>query len=112
MKGLKKGGRTGGRKKEGSNNKGGTEIVHPLLVRGGQRSKNTLSNGWPPSSPFHFYTLGLERHVKNKIVIYFLLFFKLTSYFYATYKHVSQVKYIKHLCRTFFNILMQLCTNE
>jgi hypothetical protein len=55
-KGLKVGGRTGGRKKEGKNIKGGTEIVNPLFVWGGQRSKNALSNGWPPSSQLHFDT--------------------------------------------------------
>ena len=31
-KGLKVGGRTGGRKKEGKNIKGGTEIVNPRFV--------------------------------------------------------------------------------
>jgi hypothetical protein len=41
---------TGRRKKEGMNYKGGTDIVSPLLVWGGQRSKKTLSNGWPSSS--------------------------------------------------------------
>ena len=63
MKGLKVGGRTGGRKKEDMNIKEGTEIANPLFIRGGRRSKKTLLNGWPPSSQLHFYTLRPERHI-------------------------------------------------
>ena len=55
-KGLKVGGRTGGRKKEGMNIKGGTEIANPLFIRGGRRSKKTLLNGWPPSSQVYLNT--------------------------------------------------------
>ena len=45
-----------GEKKEGMNIKGGTKIAHPILVRGGQCSKNTLLNGWSPSSLVHINT--------------------------------------------------------
>ena len=38
-KGLKVGGRTGGRKKEGLNIKGGTKIAKPILVRGDYAQK-------------------------------------------------------------------------
>ncbi len=47
----------------------------------------------------------------NKFVIYFFLFLKLTRSFYAPYENMSEKKYIKHLCRTFFYILMLSCTN-
>ena len=36
-------------------------------VWGGQRSKKTLDNGWPPSSQLHLYTQRLERHIKIKL---------------------------------------------
>ncbi len=38
-KGLKVGGRTGGRKKEGIHIKEGTEIANPILIRGGNAQK-------------------------------------------------------------------------
>ncbi len=68
---MKVGGRTGERKKEGMNIKGGTDFVKPLSVRGGKRSKNTLSNGWPPSPHVHFYTLRLKRHIEINCHLYF-----------------------------------------
>ena len=57
-------------KKDGMNIKGGTDFVQPRSVRGGKRSKNTLSNVWPPSPHVHFYTLRLRRHIKINCLLY------------------------------------------